>query len=267
MADEPKESAIPQTGEGARKAKESVPHSKASKFWEWVGKLAALVVVIGGLFGFFKWLFPSGPSLTAYCTSVSIGGYLTYGYDDAIAKLKKIEQEKEAKEKQGKKGHEKDPANSTPEPASWWSTFVQADFKHRWSSLAPTYAITCRIANDGSEPANDVTLHLPSRPVRFLINDKEEKLPESNSVNLNSVPVGPTTNVEVWLDGFIPPTLDKNPFFINYRGGKGTVLVGKPSFGLWHTAKENWQWIAMYTLMLAAFLLLIVQPFLGERRN
>lgn len=254
MADEP-----------ARKPKESAAEGKTGILWEWLGKVSALVAVLGGLFAIYNFLYPRGPSLTAYCTSVSIGGYLKHGYDKGVKDAAEMEKAKRDLEKMSeeKKGH------ATRDKDGRYPSQIGAPiFKFDVQWLTAPYsesihAASCRIVNDGTEPANDVTLYLPSRPVRFLVHDKEEKLSESTSVNLKSVPAGPPTNVEVWFKG--SPDLREERLFINYQGGKGKVVFGKTYFGLWHTIKENWVWYGMYLLLALA---IVMQTFIwvkGDR--
>lgn len=276
MTDEPKpvadEQAASQTSSTIPASKKPAPSGKSGRFWEWMGKIGVVVAVTGGLFAIYNYIYPRGPSITAYCTSTSIGGYLTHGYDTAVKRFAEIEREK-TKRAEGKSAKKKPVAqqeDSIMHDALQTGAILKwgkYEFNSILSFNEPTFALTCRVVNEGTEPANEVTLYLPSRPVRFLVNDKEEQLPKSEAVPLKNVPAGPSKNVEVWLRGF-GQNLDlrEDRLFIDYQGGRGKVLVGKTYFGLWNTIKENWPWIIFFLLLGSILVLVILEPLLRRSR-
>lgn len=272
-SDEP---ATPQTSGDGLVAKRSTGDGRASEKWAWLGKAGVVVAAIVGVLSIYNHVFPRGPSLTAYCTSASVGAYLKHGYDSAVKNLTELEERKarRATEKrpEEKKPRKEKPGKDTPnEPQLGYEIELGSlkgffkGFGWEFPFSEPIHALTCRIVNEGTEPANDVTLYLPSRPVRLLVNEKVETLPEGNTVSLKNVPAGPPTNVEVWLKGFIVSDIREDRLFINYQGGKGKVMVGKTHFGLWHAIKENLVWNILLLILALAMVMQIVIWVKGDR--
>ena len=244
---------------------------KTSKYWERFGKFGAVVALFVGVLTIKNYLFPSGPSLTAYCNTISIREYLNHGYSTALKRWEQIEQEKakqaeDERADQKKRGKRPSPKSDVGE-AKGESTipFSFLRFQMGLGIGEPTQALSCRIVNDGTEPADDVTLHLPSQPVRVLINSQEEKLSNSNAVNLRSVPVGPAMSVEVWLGPLGSLVLLEDRVFVNYKGGKGKVLLAKTHFGLWNTIKENF-WGIVTVLGIFLPLLFLVSIVINKQK-
>jgi len=225
--------------------------AKSEGTWAIVGKVLALITGFATLLVIYSQINPKGPSLTARCSVVQVDRYLRKGFDDALEQFKKFE-EANAKNKVKRR----DDVGISLENAIMMAGIAQP--------VRSVQALRCRITNDGTEPANDATLLLPGIPLLVIVNGKNFPVPDTPAVALKSVPAGPATEVEVFLQETYWSSDER--VFVNYHGGKGRVLMSRETFGFWDDVFGVWSVFVFVIGAWTLFLILMAVVVAGARK-
>lgn len=199
--------------------------------WATIGKVGTLIGALVGAIALYNFVYPRGPRVSAECQLTDIAPYLRQGEKVALDRLR------DALKLAGLK----------PPPES---ALQAAQLSYKWFSVT---ALQCRLMNEGSEPASDVALQLPAQPVYAAVNNEnlEPGTIKNRSLLLGTLPAGPTTSVHMWFES------DRRSFddqiFLNYRGGKGTVYVGKTYYGFSAAVAEFWQIFGWFSVVIVIF--------------
>ncbi len=234
----------------------------AANSWALVGKVGALVALIVGAITIYNALNPQGPRLVANCTVTDISEYLGRAETEALARAKEtlsVDVIKRSMPHAAGKAAQELPVLQAL--AATLSKQLSGGSKFRF--LIGTQALRCTIVNDGTEPATEVALHLPHQPARVFVNKDElgQKDSRSKSILLETLPAGPTLTVEAWTDTYRNELSESN-IFLNYRGGKGKVYVGRTYFATADTLAHFWETFGLLGLLwfVAASLLIGLGP-------
>ncbi len=254
--------AMPSHDDPPKKPHDAAPSKEkpSGDLWSLVGKVGVAIGVIVGAITIFNEFNPRGPHVIASCAVVDISKYLSRGDEQASARIRgafTVDAIRKAMpDEAGKAAHSQQALKALYENlirSVWFIERFQPSYTMR--------AIQCEIVNDGSEPAAEVALHLPSIVKRVLVNNEEVRTidSKSQSVSLGSVPAGPTMSVEVWITTYEVLRGDEN-VFLSYRGGKGKVQIAKKYFGTPAALANLWElfgWVGLVWIFSILFLMFL----------
>lgn len=233
---------------------------KSQRFWSGVGKLSALVLLLGGVVGLYKQLFPKGPSVRA---RVEIHHFSLP--PDLASALDAI------RAAQSPSSLERSLMDAVPQdqqvefPMFRVANHLGESFDQLWTERwrysfdRYKYYLVMEVSNAGNQPARDVMVDLPlSGIAKLVLGEEPAHMREvDGKIALGEVRPGGTAWIGLWAtrDSYLYPGVEIR---LSHAAGTGRVSWGDTTFGVRAFVARHLGIISFYLIMFVALLCLMI---------